>query len=134
MYVKRIGIKPNRPTPVKTAVGSILLTISLFLQGIFSGGLGSLVNIVLMGMLGMSATEANITKRWSQLVLNTTIIFGVLGSHLIVWPAVAVAVCTGLAGGYVGGKLAIRKGDDYVLNVMLVLMLAAGLLLIIGAF
>src|SRR5262249_30655353 len=85
---KQVGLKPSKPSPFKKAIGGILLTGSLFLQGIFSGGLGSLVNIVLMGMLGMTATEANITKRWSQLVLNITIIFGVAGSGLIVWRVV----------------------------------------------
>jgi uncharacterized membrane protein YfcA len=134
MVYKKVGVRPARPSRVKQVLGGILLSASLFLQGIFSGGLGTLVNIVLMGMLGMTAAEANITKRWSQLILNTTIIFGVLGAGLIVWPAVAVSIVTGLGGSYIGGRLAVKKGDAFIVNVMLVLMLLAGLLLIVGAF
>jgi hypothetical protein len=133
MIYKKIGIKPSRPSPIKKGVGGILLTISLFLQGIFSGGLGSLVNIVLMSMLGLTASEANITKRWSQLILNITIIFGVIGSGLIVWQIVAVGIITGLSGSYIGGHIAVKKGDKLIVNVMLALMLAAGIILILGA-
>lgn len=132
MIYKKVGIKPSQPSPIKKGLGGILLTISLFLQGVFSGGLGSLVNIVLMSMLGMTATEANITKRWSQLILNVTIILGIIGSGLIIWQVVAVNVFTGLFGSYIGGRLAIQKGDKLIINVMLVLMLASGLILIFG--
>jgi len=133
MIYKKIGIKPHRPSSLQKGVGGILLTISLFLQGVFSGGLGSLVNIVLMSMLGMSASEANITKRWSQLILNITIIVGVLGSGLIIWKVVGAGFAGGLAGSYIGGRLAIQKGDKFIVDVMLVLMLISGLVLIIGA-
>ncbi len=133
MLSRKFGVKPRQPSAIKKTFGGILLTISLFLQGIFSGGLGSLVSIVLMGMLGLNAREANITKRWSQLVLNTTIIFGVLGAGLIVWQVVAVAIFAGGAGSYIGGRLAIKKGDAFIVNVMLILILVSGLALIIGA-
>lgn len=133
MIYKKIGLKPARPSTVKKGIGGVLLTVSLFLQGIFSGGLGSLVNIVLMGLLGQSATEANITKRWSQLVLNITIILGIVGSGLIVWQVVAVNIFTGLAGSYIGGRVAIQKGDKLIINVMLILMFISGLILIVEA-
>lgn len=133
MIYKKMGIKPREPSRAQKGLGGILLTISLFFQGTFSSGLGSLVNIVLMGMLGQTATEANITKRWSQLILNVTIIFGVLGSGLIIWRAVAVAILAGLSGSYIGGRLAVKKGDGFVVNVMLVLMLVSGLVLIFKA-
>jgi uncharacterized membrane protein YfcA len=133
MIYKKVGIKPQTPSLARKSLGGILLTISLFLQGTFSGGLGSLVNIVLMGMLGMTASEANITKRWSQLVLNITIIFGVIGSGLIIWPIVAVGIGASLVGSYIGGRMAVKKGDTFVVNVMLLLMLTSGLVLIFGA-
>lgn len=133
MIYKKVGIKPSEPSAIKKGLGGVSLAISLFLQGMFSGGLGSLVNIVLMGMLGQTAVEANITKRWSQLIMNVTIIFGLLTSGLIIWPAAILSTITGFAGGYIGGRLAIQKGDTMVINVMLILMLVSGLILIFGA-
>jgi uncharacterized protein len=134
MIVKKVGITPHEPSRPRQVAGAGLLTAALFLQGAFSGGLGTLVNVVLMGMLGMNATEANLTKRWSQLVLNVTVVMGVLASHLIVWRYVAVAVPTTLVGGYVGGWLAVKRGNQFVLNAMMVLMAVSALALILGAF
>lgn len=53
-----------------------------------------MVNIALMGM---TALEANLTKRWPQLILNTAIIFGVVGSGLILWHVAVVGVISALA-------------------------------------
>lgn len=133
LHFKKIGHETRRPSKLQRGLGGLLLTASLFLQGAFSGGLGTLVNIVLMGMMGMTANEAHITKRWSQIVLNTTIIFGVLGDHFIVWPVVIVGAGTNLVGAHLGGRIATRKGDAFAVQAMMALMVAAAAFLIIGA-
>lgn len=133
LHIKKVGITPHQPKRWQKFAGAGLLTLALGLQGAFSGGLGTLVNVVLMGMLGMTATEANVTKRWSQLILNITIIFGVVFSGLIVWQIAAVAIPTTLIGGYIGGKLAVKKGNAFVMNTMIVLMIVSALGLIFGA-
>jgi uncharacterized membrane protein YfcA len=133
VILKHIGLAHTEPSAQRKAFGGLLLTISLLLQGTFSGGLGSLVNIVLMGMLGMNATEAQITKRWSQLILNTTIVFGVLSAHLIIWQVSAVGAAACLVGGFIGGRIALKKGDNFVVNVLLILMAVSAIVLIGGA-
>jgi len=134
MIRKKVGLHPRHPSRLTRGVGGGLLALSLFLQGTFSGGLGSLVNIVLMGFLGQTANEAHITKRWSQLILNVTILFGVAGAGLIVWPVVAVGASANLIGSYIGGRIATRKGDAFALNVLLGLMTLSAGTLIVGAF
>lgn len=133
LLYKKIGLTPSRPTGRKKIIGGGLLTVAMALQGVFSGGLGSLVTIVLMGMLGMTAIEANMTKRWSQLILNVTIIAGVIGSSLVVWPVALVGIGSTFLGGYVGGKLAVKKGDGFVLKVMLVLIVISAIGLMVDA-
>lgn len=130
---KKIGRETRRPSSVQKGVGGVLLTASLFLQGAFSGGLGSLVNIVLMGLLGQTANEAHITKRWSQLILNVTIIFGVLHDHFIVWPVALTGAGTNLIGSHLGGHIATRKGDAFAVKTLLILIAAAATFLILGA-
>ncbi|MDB5170794.1 MAG: rane protein of unknown function [Candidatus Saccharibacteria bacterium] len=130
---KKVGVKPHHPQLWQKWVGGALLTVSLLLQGIFSGGLGTLVNIVLMGILGMTAIEANLTKRWSALILNATIIAGVVGSGLVLWHVAAVGICSTFAGSFIGGRLAVRKGDVFIMRVMIVLMFVSALALIFGA-
>ncbi len=132
LLIKKVGIKPHKPKLWQKYAGTGLLGVALLLQGVFSGGLGSLVNVVLMGMLGMTATEANVTKRWSQVVLNVTIVLGVLGSGLIVWEVVAVSVPVTMLGGYIGGKIAMKRGDTFVLKALVSLMIVSGLTLIFG--
>jgi uncharacterized membrane protein YfcA len=133
MHLKKMGIEPGHPSLATKGLGGVLLTIALFLQGAFSGGLGVLVNVVLMGMLGQTATEANLTKRWSQLILNITIIIGVLSTGFIIWKVAVVGMTTSILGGFIGGHMAVKKGDKFAVDVMLVLMLASALFLIIGA-
>lgn len=133
VLLKRTGHTSYKPSTAKKTVGSILLALSLFLQGVFSGGLGTLVNLVLMGMLGMNATEANITKRWSQLLLNATIVLGVVGSGLIVWEVALIGIPITIAGGYIGGKLAVQKGNAFIMRITIGLMLVSALFLILGA-
>ena len=133
ILVKKVGIESRRPSMIQKIFGGILLAFALTLQGVFSGGLGTLVNIVLMSMLGMTALEANITKRWSQLILNITIILGVLGAGLIVWPVVLVGVCSTFLGSMIGGRIAVNKGDAFIMRVMVALMFVSAIALIIGA-
>lgn len=130
---KRIGIERRLPSSRQRVVGGGLLVFAFLLQGIFSGGLGSLVNIVLMGMLGMTAIEANITKRWSQIILNFTIIIGVVWSGLVVWRVVAVGILSTFGGSIVGGRLAVKHGDEFVMRIMIGLLVVSALALIFGA-
>ncbi len=130
---KHIGTIPRVASPARKTIGGFLLAVSLFLQGTFSSGLGSLVNLVLMSMVGLTANEANLTKRYSQLVLNLTIIVGLLTSGLIVWPVVAVGAPAALCGGFIGGRIAVKKGDQFAVAILLVLMGASALVLIAEA-
>lgn len=132
MIIKKVGVHSYHPKLWQKFAGSGLLVCAFFLVGIFSGGVGMLINIVLMGMLGMTAIEANITKRWAQLVLNLTVIVGVLGSGLIVWPVMLVGVVSTFTGGVIGGKLAVEKGDAFVMKVMIAFMFVSGLALILA--
>lgn len=132
VLVKKVGLQEFRPTAGQKFAGGVLLTMALFLQGVFGGGMSAAVNLVLMGMLGMTATEANITKRWSQLILTVTVVLGVLTSGLIVWTVAAVAVPLQFVGGYLGGRMAVKRGDRFIMNVMVALMAISALALIFG--
>lgn len=132
LIFKRVGVKPHHPAWWQKIAGGGLLSVALLLQGVFSGGLGVLVNVVLIGMMGMTALEANITKRWSQLILNITIIIGVLTSGLIIWNVVIVGVLLTFAGSYLGGRLAVKHGDGFVMKIMIALIIVSALLLIFG--
>lgn len=132
LLIKKVGFKQQPTSKSKTYLGAVLLALALWLQAIFSSGLGTLVNVVLMGMLGMTALEANVTKRYSQLVLNVTIVLGVLTSGLIVWQVASVGIVMTLLGSYLGGKIAVKKGDKFVTTMFIIAMGISGLLLLAG--
>lgn len=132
LWVKRIGFKEQRTTKLKRSVGGILLFISLGLQAIFSSGLGMFVNIVLMGLLGMTALEANVTKRYSQIVLNATVGIGMLFSNLLVWPVIIVGVAVALFGSFIGGKIAVHHGNAFIMFIFMVATAITGILLLIS--
>ncbi len=132
LFVKKIGISARQTSKLQKIIGGFLLSFALLLQGSFSTGLGTLVNLVLMGMFGMTATEASITKRWSALILNTTVIFGVIGSGLIAGNVVIVAMVSTFVGSYIGGKVAIRKGDAFIMDITLLLIFASAVSLILS--
>jgi uncharacterized membrane protein YfcA len=128
---KKVGLRSYKPALWQKFAGSGLLTLTLFLQGVFSGGVGTLVNLVLMGMLGMTAFEANVTKRWSQLILNSTIVLGLIGSGLIQWEVAIVGfVCT-LIGSFIGGQLAASRGNVFIMRITILLMLSSAIALIV---
>lgn len=129
---KKVGLHEVTPSPLRRNIGYVVLTVALMLQAVFSGGLGTLVPITLMSLLGMHALEANITKRYSQLLLNIAVVVGVLFTGLIIWKVAAVGICTGLLGSAIGSRIAVRKGNRFVMVVTVVLMLLSGLWLIFG--
>lgn len=129
---KKLGRAEEEPSPGKQVVGYGLLIFALGLQGIFGAGMGTLVNVVLMAFLGMTALEANLTKRYSQVILNVAIVLGILLSNLIVWQIALAGILSSGAGGYVGGKIAVRKGNNFVLYVFAILMFISAVGLLLG--
>ena len=132
LFIKKVGQSTNIVDGKSKVIGYIVLALTLLLQGVFSTGMGTFVNIALMVFLGMSATEAHITKRFSQLALNGLIVLGLIGTGLIVWQVVAVGVVTAFVGGQLGSHIAIKKGDTFVMVVFAGLMFLSGLALIFG--
>lgn len=127
LIVKKVGHTEKHVSSVKKILGYVLLVPALCLQAVFSAGMGSLVNVVLMSFLGMSALEASLTKRYSQVVLNTFIVLGVLSSGLIVWPLALIGILSSAIGGYIGGGMAVKRGDRFVMWIFIVLMFVSAI-------
>lgn len=132
LFIKKTGEGEKDISRTKKILGYGLLALTLFMQAIFSSGMGAFVNIALMMFLGMTALEANVTKRFSQIILNTLIVLGVIGSGLIVWKVAGVVIVTGFVGGQIGARLALNRGNQFVMIIFAVLMFLSGLELLFG--
>ena len=130
--MRKIGVQEAKPATWQKIIGIFLLVVTLLMQAVFSSGMGMLVVLVLMAFMGMRALEANVTKRFSQVLLNSLIVLGLLGTGLIVWEVAITLFIVNIIGGYIGSKIAIKKGDEFVAKVFAFLMFIAGLELIFG--
>ena len=132
LLLHKPGKNLTEPSTLRKIAGFAALTLALVLQAIFSGGLGTLVNIALMTLLGLSPLDANVTKRYSQILLNSFIVLGVLWSGLIVWKIAIIGAITASIGGYIGSKIALKRGDEFVKRILVVLVIIAALELLFG--
>lgn len=132
LLLHKPGKPEGQPNKYIRGAGFAALFLALALQAVFSGGLGTLVNIALITLLGLSPLDANVTKRLSQLLLNVVIVIGVLSSGLIVWSIAAIGVFTCAIGGWIGSKVAIRRGDEFVRRILVVLVIIAAVELLFG--
>jgi uncharacterized protein len=131
MIYRKTGIKKRTPKKWQYIVAAPVLFITLMLQAVFSGGMGSLVVLTLMTLVGMTALEANVTKRFSQVLMNSLLVLGLLGTGLIIWEVAAVLFACNIVGGYVGAHIAVKKGDKFVTYVIAALMIVSGIGLLI---
>ena len=132
MYYKKLGRTSYKASPRRRSVGYVFVTAAIFMQSVFGSGMGMLVNLALVSFMGMNHLEATITKRFVQLLTSTLIVGSLLFSGLMVWKLIIVGVVFNFIGGTVGAHLAIKKGNVFVLNVLIVLMLLSGIALLAG--
>ncbi len=132
LYIKKTGTSKKTVSRSRQKFGWLFICITLLGQAVLGGGVGTFVNLVLMSFFGMGALEAAITKRFSQVILNAALIIGLFGTGLIVWRVSIVAGIASAIGSHIGSKLAIKKGNAFVMNILMIAMLFSGVALLIG--
>jgi uncharacterized membrane protein YfcA len=128
---KRLGHSSKTMTKHKQTLGLVSVGASMLLVGVFSSGLGIFINISMMSFLGMSALDASVIKRYSQLFLNVTIVVGLITSGLFLLNVILVSLLSATLGGYVGGNIAIKKGSSFVSKLIAVAAFVSGVYLIL---
>ncbi len=131
IIINKLGHRTKKLSNNHTVIGMVLIVLSMFLVAIFSGGIGIFINIAMMGFLGMSALDASVTKRLSQLVLNSTIIIGLITSGLFIFKIIVVTIVANSFGGFVGGKVAIKRGSGFVSKLIAIAAFLSGLALVL---
>ncbi|HEX5448139.1 MAG TPA: sulfite exporter TauE/SafE family protein [Candidatus Saccharimonadales bacterium] len=133
LFVKHHGLKSRRRHYLLQALGLGAIIVTMLVQGIFSSGIGSLINVFLILFFGVLALDANIMKRKSSLVSDVVVLVGLAGSGLINIQYGLISSAAGLAGGYIGSKFALREGEKFARYALMVFMVVSGVWLIATA-
>lgn len=131
LFIKKKAIKPH--TRKHRIIGFSLYSIVLFLQGIFSGGVGSLAVYVLKLLFGTSNIETMATRRVVVAVLSpVTLVALFIGGFVSPWLGL-VGLVTAFVGTIIGTKIVLRRGEMFVSVVMAITILASSVVLLISA-
>ena len=133
LFIKHHGIQSRRRHFLYQTLGIVTIIAVMLLQGIFSSGIGSLINIFLIAFFGLSALEANLIKRKASLVSDVVVTAGLLGSGLINYKYGLIGMLAGLSGGYIGSQFALKEGEQFARYALMIFMLLAGIWLVTTA-
>jgi uncharacterized membrane protein YfcA len=122
------GLESRHTSKMRKIIGGVLAALVFLLQGIFSGGIGALNNIVFISFFGLSALQANATKRISSLALNTFIVIVfITTTNYIIYKLAFAGVVACFIGTYIGSHIALRKGENFARYALVAFMVLSGL-------
>jgi uncharacterized protein len=133
LFIRHHKLKSRRGHLLLRLLSVVAISAVLLLQGTFSSGIGSLVNVFLILFFGFKALEASLIKRQTSIVLDVVVLAGLLGSGLINYKYGLIGMAGGLLGGYVGSRFALHEGEKFARYALMVFMLVSGIWLIASA-
>lgn len=133
LFIKHRGLKSRRKHYILRSFSIFLIVIILILQGTFSSGIGSLVNVMLILFFGFKVLEASLIKRQVSIALDVVVLAGLLGAGLINYKYGLIGMAGGATGGYMGSRFALHEGEKFARYTLIAFMLISGVWLIVTA-
>ena len=131
LFIKKKTLKA--PTRKHKVIGYSLYSVVLFLQGIFSGGVGSLAVYVLTLLFGTSKIETMATRRAVVAVMSPIAVVALfIGGFIHVGLGLA-GLITAFIGTYIGTKIILKRGEQFVTIVLAVTILISSIVLLVTA-
>lgn len=131
LFIKKKTLK--RPTQKHKMIGYFLYTVVLFLQGIFSSGVGSLAVYVLTLLFGTSKIETMATRRAIVAVLSPVTVVALLIGGFVNVGFGLTGMVTQYIGTHIGTKIVLKRGELFISIVMAVAILISSIILIVNA-
>lgn len=131
---KKRGLEKRPTSRTQKIIGGVLISFVFLIQGVFSGGVGSLNNILLISFFGLSALQASAIRRVATLSLNTFIVITLaLTTHFIIFKLAIAGMIGSFIGGYIGSHIAIKSGEQFAKYALAAFMLFSGIVLLATA-
>lgn len=131
LFVKKTAFLPGQRSKVMFIIGCTLYTLLWLANGLFSAGFAALLFVPMLFILGLSALEANVTKRISALIQAVTSFVVLAPKGLVVWHFAVPAMLGAYLGGYLGTHIAIRNGEVFARIALAIAMGISGVLLLL---
>lgn len=131
LFVKKKKLR--RPKRKHKLIGYLLYSAVLFLQGIFSGGAGSLAVYVLTLLFGASNIETMATRRAIVAVMSPITVIALLVGGFVSIGLGLIALITQFIGTHIGAKIVLKRGEAFVSAMMAFAILISSIVLIISA-
>jgi hypothetical protein len=122
---KNFGQQSNTALSNKQLIGNaILISVVIgFYDGFIGPGTGSFLVVAFISILGFDFLQASANAKMVNLATNFGSIFLFILKGKIIWMiAIPMAVCNAL-GGYLGAKLAIKKGNKFIRMFFLIIII-----------
>lgn len=133
LFIRHHALKSRRLNLVFQIFGYAAIVAAMLLQGIFSSGVGSLINVFLILFFGTTALQASFLKRKASLVGDMVIFLSLISTHLINYRFGLIIAAAGLSGGYMGSKFALHEGERFARYALMAFMLVSGVWLLASA-
>ena len=122
-----------RPTRKHKLIGYFLYSAVLFLQGIFSGGVGSLAVYVLTLLFGASKVETMATRRAIVALMSPITVAALLVGGFVSIGLGLTALVTQFIGTHIGAKIVLKRGETFISIMMAIAILISSIVLLINA-
>lgn len=130
LFIKKQNLQPGERSQKSIMIGYVTYTVVLFASSLGSG-LATLLFLPLMFLMGLSALQANMLRRVLMLIQGIVAFCIVLPQGYIVWNYAIASLVGCYIGGFIGTKIALKKGDIFVKYGMAAVMVVSGLALLI---
>ncbi len=130
LFINKAAFQPGERSSRLIVLGYIAYIIFAFMSALVGTGMGSILVLVLMFLFGLSALEANATKRVAQAAQSLILFILLLMQGLVVVAHGIAGILGAVIGTYIGTKIAIKKGNKFVKIVLAITMLVSGVILI----
>lgn len=131
LFMKKKKLK--RPTRKHKLAGYFLYSAVLFLQGIFSGGVGSLAVYVLTLLFGASKIETMATRRSVVAVMSPITVASLFIGGFVSVGFGVTALATQFIGTHIGSKIVLKRGEKFATLAMTAAILVSSIALLVNA-
>lgn len=131
LFIQKARFQPGERSRRSIWLGYASYAAILFASSLGSG-IATLLFLPMMFLMGLSALQAGAIRR-VLMVANALIAFCfVLPQGFIVWSFALTSLAGCYIGGYIGTKIALRKGDQFVKYALATVMVGSGIALLLG--